>query len=685
MQTLEQIQEQLRPGNKMQIERGLERRIPRVQNIMQQLTDRAQQQPPRVQFEEPKRREVAAHSDDCCVAAGAAPIIRKSKYVAPEEDSIAARLKAQRAANNSVNARQASATKVSAAADKSIAERLLRRKRQIVNCIERAFPVLDPETGQLLEYRQLLRHPKYKDAWNISAANEFGRLAQGIKGRVIRQQIQSNSYAKVQTEKEEPNQTRAIFGGNLIHYPDDVGTPTADLLLIKIFLNSVISTKGARFATADLSNFYLCTPMPRPEFGRVKLSDIPEEIIEEYKLREIATADEWVYFRADKTHYGLPQAGSLSHDLLEKRLNKEGYYKSLIAPGLWKHKTRDIQFVLVVDDFGIKYTKKNDLDHLIKLLKSHYDVSVDLDGKEFVKIELDWDYDKGEVHLSMEPYLRKALRQFDNLVPKKRRDSPYPHVESKYGAKEQFAEYDTSPAVGKEGQTYIQKVNGKFLWYARGVDPTAVVPLSALASQQSKPTQNTMDKSQHFLDYMATQEPAVLTYRKSDMILAVHSDAGYLNEEDARSRAGGHHFLSEDVPLPPNNGAIHNVAEIIKAVMSSAAEAETGGLYINARKAVEERNLLEEMGHKQPPTPIQTDNSTAEGIVNNRVQPKRTKAMDMRPGTTNRGDYFTKHHPASHHRNMRAEILTPYKVLMDLRKRQGMSGGRATSATARVC
>eukprot|EP00956_Cyclotella_meneghiniana_P039846 scaffold181048_cov20-Cyclotella_meneghiniana.AAC.2 len=73
-----------------------------------------------------------------------------------------------------------------------------------------------------------------------------------------------------------------------------------------------------------------------------------------------------------------------------------------------------------------------------------------------------------------------------------------------------------------------------------------------------------MDKSQHFLDYMATQEPAVLTYRKSDMILAVHSDVGYLNEEDARSRAGGHHFLSENVPLSPNNGAIHNVAELSK-------------------------------------------------------------------------------------------------------------------------
>ena len=255
--------------------------------------------------------------------------------------------------------------------------------------------------------------------------------------------------------------------------------------------------------------------MPRPEFGRVKLSDIPEEIITEYKLREIATPDQWVYFRADKTHYGLPQAGSLSHDLLEKQLNKEGYYKSLVVPGLWKHRTRNIQFVLVVDDFGIKYLKREDLDHFVTIVKQHYDVTVNIHGKEFIKIELDWDYKKGEVHLSMEPYLRKALSQFNNLVPTKRQDSPYPHIEPKYGAKVQFTEYDTSPVIGKEGQTHVQQVNGKFLWHGRAVDPTTLVPLSALASQQAKQMQNNMDRSQHFLDYMPRQEPAVLTYQKA--------------------------------------------------------------------------------------------------------------------------------------------------------------------------
>jgi hypothetical protein len=70
------------------------------------------------------------------------------------------------------------------------------------------------------------------------------------------------------------------------------------------------------------------------------------------------------------------------------------------------------------------------------------------------------------------------------------------------------------------------------------------------------------------------------------MILAIRSNASYLNEENACSRAGGHHFLSKNVPYPANNRAIHNEASIIKAVMSSAAKAELGSLYMNTRKGL---------------------------------------------------------------------------------------------------
>jgi hypothetical protein len=131
-----------------------------------------------------------------------------------------------------------------------------------------------------------------------------------------------------------------------------------------------------------------------------------------------------------------------------------------------------------------------------------------------------------------------------------------------------------------------------------------------------------MRRVQHFLDYAATKEPAVTTYRASDMVR-------YLNLERARSRAGGHHFLSENVTSPSNNGVIYNEASIIKAVMSSVAEAKIRALYTNARKGVEERIILRVMRHPQFPTPVQTDNSTAESIIHLRVQPKRTKAMDV--------------------------------------------------------
>eukprot|EP00804_Cyclotella_cryptica_P003011 CCRYP_006014-RA/>CCRYP_006014-RA protein AED:0.45 eAED:0.45 QI:0/-1/0/1/-1/1/1/0/157 len=156
------------------------------------------------------------------------------------------------------------------------------------------------ETGQALEYGQLLWHPKFKDAWSTSTANEFGRLAQGVgghakgtntiefisKAEVPNDRFKDVTYIKfvctVRTEKKEPNRTRATMRGNLINYPDDVGTNTATLLLIKMFLNSVISTPGARFMSIDLANFYIMNTLKRPEFAKIKLCDIPEEFIQEY-------------------------------------------------------------------------------------------------------------------------------------------------------------------------------------------------------------------------------------------------------------------------------------------------------------------------------------------------------------------------------------------------------------------
>ena len=132
------------------------------------------------------------------------------------------------------------------------------------------------------------------------------------------------------------------------------------------------------------------------------------------------------------------------------------------------------------------------------------------------------------------------------------------------------------------------------------------------------------------LDYLATYPDDGIVYRASDMILAAQSDAGLHNESKGRSQAGSHIFISEDDPIPRWNEPVLSISRVIKFVMTSTAEAELGALYITAQKMVPTRQTFIEMGWPQPPTPIQTDNTTAKGVVNNTIVAKKWKSMDLR-------------------------------------------------------
>ena len=107
-------------------------------------------------------------------------------------------------------------------------------------------------------------------------------------------------------EKRDPHRVRLTVGGDRINYPEDCGMPTADMILFKILVNSIISTPNAKCLMMDIKDFYLNTPMKRPEYMKLKLSDIPEEVIEHYNLRELATPDGYVYCKVTKGMYGLP-------------------------------------------------------------------------------------------------------------------------------------------------------------------------------------------------------------------------------------------------------------------------------------------------------------------------------------------------------------------------------------------
>jgi hypothetical protein len=157
--------------------------------------------------------------------------------------------------------------------------------------------------------------------------------------------------------------------------------------------------------------------------------------------------------------------------------------------------------------------------------------------------------------------------------------------------------------------------------------------LSAIASQQAAPTEDTCNRINQFLCYMATHPYAKICYCASDMILNVQSNASYLSAPNTCSRTGGYLFLGStprDGSPIQINGAVHITCTILKLVAASAAEAELGALLLDAQEAKVIRLVIEELGHLQPPTPIQIDNTTTVSIVKSTIKQQRSHVMEMR-------------------------------------------------------
>ncbi len=130
--------------------------------------------------------------------------------------------------------------------------RLTCKITRLENEVHQAMAVMDADTGKLLNYCQLMQSTNYQDAWSLSSANEFGRLANGVGGRiknptntiqfihqheVPKEQMKDVAYGQfvctVQPEKAEPNHMRFTVGGARINYPGKVATPTAEMLVAK--------------------------------------------------------------------------------------------------------------------------------------------------------------------------------------------------------------------------------------------------------------------------------------------------------------------------------------------------------------------------------------------------------------------------------------------------------------------
>ena len=171
---------------------------------------------------------------------------------------------------------------------------------------------------------------------------------------------------------------------------------------------------------------------------------------------------------------------------------------------------------------------------------------------------------------------------------------------------------------------------GALIYVGRAFNNKLLVALSAIGAQQAAATEDSAAAIEKLLDYVATYPNDGIIFRKSDIILVAHADAGFLNESRARIRAGAHIFLSENEPEPKLNGPVLPISKIIKTVMVLAAEAEMAALFITAKNMTPLRHTIIEMGWSQPQTPIQTKNSTAVGFTNKTIFNKATKSSDMK-------------------------------------------------------
>ena len=590
-----------------------------------------------------------------------------------------------------------------------------------------AGSIWDATLNKWMPYRDLIRHPEphTRALWLRSGENEFGRLTEGFKDItgmqvlewITKEEIPPNktpTYPRYtvayRPEKDEKERTRITAGGDRLEYEGITTTHTASMETIKIHINSVLSTPGAKWCSGDISNMYLESTLPDPQYVKFRLSLIPPAYATAYELQDIADQHGNVYARIKKAWYGLKESGKIAHDDLVQHLERYGYRKARHTEGLFTHITRSISFTLVVDDFGIKYIDKADVDYLIRAINSKYKFKVDWEGKQYVGMHLQWDYDQRQVKVSMDGYLQEALKEFQHEPPKQVFHSPSKMEPPDYGSRIQYAPTREGQPLTEVQKQYIRKITGKFLFYARAVDMTMLHALNELARATNKGTTETLQAAEYLLNYATSNPSASILYQASDMQLIVDSDAAYLVCDKAHSRAGGYHFLT-DQTSGTFNGPVYVMAKVIKNVMASAAEAEVCALFMNAQEVVAIRNCLEDLGHPQGPTTLRTDSSTAQGILQGTMKQKKSKAMDMRyhwlkdrvgqgqllihwiPGSHNLADYPTKHHSPAHHCKVRPiythiDALSPstlqgcIKVLEASKNDEPSSGNKKTSHTS---
>jgi hypothetical protein len=267
-------------------------------------------------------------------------------------------------------------------------------------------------------------------------------------GHSTRQEAHLCKDSRGLQHKADKYRVQCTVGGNLIDFPGDKSTKVADIITVKCLINNTVSTPGARAAGIDIKDFYLNNPLPEAdEYIRFNRESIPTEIWEPYQLDQYVDEHGYIFARVDKGMYGLPQAGKVGIDFLLPRLREAGYRPTGIVPGLYKHESNSVIFTLVVDDFLIQFTHKQDMDHLETDPETPLHYHHGLGGYKVLWHHAGMGLQRGALHhLHARLYVEKALLRFTHQAPDKPEHATHPWIAPVYGASIQYAEpADTSP------------------------------------------------------------------------------------------------------------------------------------------------------------------------------------------------------------------------------------------------
>ena len=191
------------------------------------------------------------------------------------------------------------------------------------------------------------------------------------------------------------------------------------------------------------------------------------------------------------------------------------------------------RFPLVVNDFGIKYTRKADADHLLKSLREYYKITEDWTGEKYLGLTLKWNYVNRNVSASMPGYVKAALLKFQYDATTKPQDAPHRWNQPTYGTKTQYAHTNKADLLNTKYTLYVQQVCGTFLYYTIAVEQTILVALNTISAAQAYATITTMGDIVWLLKYVMTHPGATIHYHASYMILQVSS--ALLPSEDRKS------------------------------------------------------------------------------------------------------------------------------------------------------